>query len=134
MFKFLDRKLAPGVSLGLALGTGAIIYATYAHFLPSVVDHRAAQADNGDAQAAERLAAWTSAGILAAISILSGDEVVFMVGATEIIALSWIHRHADMVNPGLGKATVSAAVASTANQSDQATGGAYMNAISDGAY
>lgn len=128
--KFLDSKLAPGVSVGLALGTGAVILGVYAHFLPSIVDHRAAIPNNNDAQAAERAAAWTSAGILGIVSLLTGDETVFAVGATEIIVLSWIHRHADMVSPATGTATTRQAAAAT--MSDAETANAYASNLQAG--
>ena len=130
--KFLDSKLTPGVSVGLALGTGALILGVYAHFLPSVIDHRAAPPDDDHAQAAERQAAWTAAGLLAGVSLLTGDETVFAVGAIEIIALSWWHRYSDRVSPSTGKASVRQAVAST--MTDSQTGNTYANNITAGEY
>jgi hypothetical protein len=124
--------LTPGVSVGLALGTGALILGVYAHFLPSVVDHRAAPPDDAHAQAAERQAAWTSAALLAGVSLLTGDETVFVVGAAEIIGLSWWHRYSDHVAPSTGKATTRQAVAST--MSDAQTANAYTTNIDSGTY
>lgn len=125
MTDVLNTKLPTGQSLGLGLAVAGLVYGIYTHALPPVVDHRAAPPNDQDAQAAERLAAWTSAAVVSGVSLITKNETIFVMGGMMIIALSWWHRHADMVLPSTGKATGSAAMAATAQQSDAAVGAAY---------
>jgi len=96
--------LKPEVSIPVALATGTVVYSIYSAALPPMVDVRASTENNDDAAAAERTAAWTSAGVVAGISLISRDVNPFIVGSAMIIALSWWYRHANMVVPELGKA------------------------------
>lgn len=96
--------MRPEVSLPVALATGTIVYAIYGAALPPMVDVRASAENNPDVDAAERTAAWTSAAVVAGISLISSDVNVFIVGSAMVIGLSWWHRHANMVVPELGKA------------------------------
>lgn len=98
-------SLKPEVSLGVGLATGVLVWSIYSHAMPALVDHRAGDPDDMDAAAAERVATWTAAGVVAGISLIAKDPVVFMVGGTMVVALSLWHRHANMVNPLTGRAT-----------------------------
>lgn len=95
--------LKPEVSLGVGLATAALVYATFNAALPSVADVRSAKAQDQDINASRNMAAWTSAGIVAAVSLVAKDPTVFVVGGAMVIALDWWHRHADQVNPTLGR-------------------------------
>lgn len=95
--------LKPEVSLGVGLATAALVYATYNGALPSVADVRVAKPNNPDVNAARRLAAWTSAGVVGAVSLMAKDPTVFVIGGAMVIALDWWHRYADQVNPTISK-------------------------------
>lgn len=106
--------LKPEVSIGVGLATAAMVYATYSHALPSVADTRVAKENDPDLQASRRLAAWTSAGVVGAVSLMAKDPTVFVIGGTMVIALDWWHRYSDQVNPLLKKAGGTAGVTPTA--------------------
>jgi hypothetical protein len=91
--------LKPEVSIGVGLATAAIVLATYSHSLPSVADVRTASPNDTDINAARRTASWTSAGVVAAVSLIAKDPTVFVIGGGMVIALDWWHRYADQVNP-----------------------------------
>lgn len=108
--------LKPEVSLGVGLATAALVYATYNGALPSVADVRVAKPNNPDVGAARRLAAWTSAGVVGAVSLMAKDPTVFVIGGAMVIALDWWHRYSDQVNPMIGKVAGSIGVTPTAAQ------------------
>lgn len=105
--------LKPEVSLGVGLGTGAVVAAIYYNALPPLVDIRVGPSQNKDVGAARKAAAWTSAGIVGGISLLAKDPTIFAVGAGFIIVLDWWYRHANAVDPRASKATMLGAM--TAN-------------------
>lgn len=90
--------LKPEVSLGMALATGTIVYAVHQNMTPSVADIRSLEKSNPDIQSAERVASWTSAAIVAGVSLLAKDPTIFIVGGAVTIALAWTTRHADQVD------------------------------------
>lgn len=98
--------LKPEMSIVAALATGTMVYGLYQMALPSVADVRSIDQQNKDIESAERLAGWTSAALVSAVSLLAKDPTIFTVGAGMVVALSWWHRHADMVNPLTGKAVL----------------------------
>jgi len=95
--------LRPEVSLPVALATGAIVYVTYDHMLPPAADCRVAGMNDSNLESCERQAAWVSAAIVGAVSLVAKDPNIFIVGGAMIVALSWLHRHANAVNPDTGK-------------------------------
>lgn len=102
--------LKPEVSLGVGLGTGAVVAAVYYNALPPMVDVRVGPSQNKDVGASRKAAAWTSAGIVGGISLLAKDPTIFAVGAAFVIVLDWWYRHANAVDPRAGKATAMGAM------------------------
>lgn len=96
--------LKPDVSLPVALATGALVYGIYLNALPPIVDLRTAAPNHPDVASAEKGAAWTAAAAVAAISLIAKDMTVFIVGGGMVIAMSWWHNHANMVDPTFGVA------------------------------
>lgn len=94
------------VSIGLGAACVAIVGAVYYNALPPMVDVRVGPPQNKDISAARKAAAWTSAGLTAALSILAKDPTVFAMGAGATIAFDWWYRHANAVDPRAGKAAV----------------------------
>ncbi len=102
--------LRPEVSLPTSIATGAVVWAIYNSALPTVADVRVGGQNDQHIESVERLAAWTSAGVVGAISLIAQDPNVLIVGGAMIVALSWWHRHANAVNPDTGKAGTTTAV------------------------
>lgn len=97
--------LKPEISIPVALATGVLVWSIYQNATPSYLDLRAAPANDKDVAAAEKLATWTAAGAVSAISLIAKDPVVFMVGGAMVIINAWWTRHGNRVNPMTGKAT-----------------------------
>lgn len=108
----LDRK----TSLAVGIGTVAMVYGVYNSCLPSIVDARAAGPSDRVLSGAEHTAAWTATAVVAAVSLLSKDPTVFILGGAAIVTLSWLHKHANMFDAAVGSSVVpsSAAVMSGA--------------------
>jgi hypothetical protein len=115
-------SLRPEVSIPVALATAAVVLVVYDHALPTVTDSRVGGMNDDHLASAEKQAALTSIGIVGAISLISRDVNVFIVGGLMTVALSWWHRHANMVNPETGKATAPAAVRTPDMYSGSAAG------------
>lgn len=92
-------------SLGMGLAVGVLVFGIYQHTMPSLIDHRAGDPGDVNAASAERAATWTAAAVVAGVSLLAKDPTVFVVGGAFVIALSFFHRHANLVNPTTGRAT-----------------------------
>lgn len=97
--------LKPEVSLGLAAAVATVVYAVHQNATPSIADIRSLDKNNSDVQSAERAASWTSAGIVAGISLLAKDATIFIVGGAMVIAMAWTTRHADQVDAITKRAT-----------------------------
>jgi hypothetical protein len=97
--------LKPDAEISIALATGVMAYASYQVALPSVADIRSLEPNNRDVQAAERVAAWTAAGLVALVALLTKSASVFTVGGAVVIGTSWTARHADQVSAVSKKAS-----------------------------
>lgn len=104
--------LKPEVSVPVAAATAALVWGIYQNALPPIVDIRTAAPNHPDVSSAEKGAAWTAAAAVAAISLISKDMTVFIVGGGMVVALSWWHNHANMVNPEFGVAVPKASARS----------------------
>jgi hypothetical protein len=94
------------VSLGMGLATAAIVWGVFNTSLPSIAEARVTSQNDTQLQAAEKTATWVSAAVVAGVSLISKDATVFVLGGATIVALAWMHRHANMVHPEVGKATM----------------------------
>lgn len=95
--------LKPEVSVPVAVACGGLVFAIYQMSLPSLADSRAVETGNRDLGAAERQALWTSVGVCSGISLIAGDPTPFIVGGLMACGLSWLHRHANAVDPLTGR-------------------------------
>jgi hypothetical protein len=84
---------------------GVAVYGIYQAALPSAADVRSLEPNNKDVAAAERTASWTSAGTVAIVSLIAQDPTVFILGGSMVVAMAWMHRHANWVNPLTSKAS-----------------------------
>jgi len=94
-----ETSIVAGVSVA------ALVYAIYSNATPSIADVRVAKPHDADIEASRKLAAWTSAGVVSAVSLIAKDGTIFVLGGGMIIALDWWHRHANEVTPLTGTAT-----------------------------
>lgn len=97
--------LKPEISISVGLATAALVYSVYSNATPSITEIRAAKPNDSDVEASRKLAAWTSAGVVGAVSLISKDPTVFILGGAMVVAIDWWHRHANVVNPMVGKAS-----------------------------
>lgn len=97
--------LKPEASIAVGLATATVVYGLFSVSSPSIADIRSLDAHNGDIDASERMAGWTAAGTVAAISLIAKDPTVFVIGGGMVIAMSWWHRHANAVLPATGRAS-----------------------------
>lgn len=96
--------LKPNESLIASAAVITAVFATYQTALPAVADERVAPSSDSDLAAAERVATWTSAGLVSVISLLAKDPTIFVLGGMTTVVLAWMHRHANEVNPQTGRA------------------------------
>jgi len=96
--------LKPEVSIGVGLGTAALVYAIYTNATPNLADIRTAQPDDMDVEATRKVAAWSATAAVAAVSLIAKDPTVFILGGGMVVMLDWWHRHANAVDPESGKA------------------------------
>lgn len=92
-------------SIVAGLATAALVYAVYSNATPTIADIRVAKPHDADIEASRKLAAWTSAGIVAGVALIAKDGTIFIMGGVMIIGLDWWHRHANEVNPMVSRAT-----------------------------
>ena len=114
-------SLKPEVSIPVGLATAALVYSVYANATPSITEIRAAKPNDADVAASRKLAAWTSAGIVGGVSLIAKDPTIFIIGGTMVVVLDWWHRHANLVNPLVGKASVMESSSGTLPVETQAT-------------
>jgi len=91
-------------SVTVGLATAGLVYGVYNMSMPSLTDVRNVDQGNADIQKAERTAAWISAAAVTGIALITGDPTVFVIGGASMVAIAWLYRHADQVNPLSGTA------------------------------
>lgn len=115
--------LKPEASMSVGLATAVLVYATYQVTLPNVADVRVSGQQDPDIDSARKVATWTGAGIVSAISLVAKDPTVFVIGGATVVALDVMYRHADAVHPALKKvATSSTGIHAVPEDEDAAYG------------
>ncbi|MFB6859311.1 hypothetical protein ACFCXC_35360 [Streptomyces microflavus] len=97
-------SMKPDAEISIALATGVMAYGAYQMALPPVADIRSLEPNNKDVQSSERVAAWTAAGLVSLVALLTKSPAVFTLGGSVVVAASWTTRHADKVDSLSGKA------------------------------
>lgn len=92
-------KLDAKTSVAIGLGSMALVWGIYGQALPPLADVRVGGANDPDAASAEKAARWTSAAAVTVIAVIAKDATVAIMGGSMMIALSWLHRHANAVDP-----------------------------------
>jgi hypothetical protein len=93
------------VSLGVGLATAALVWGIYQGALPTLAEGRVSDPQDRDLAGAERAASWTAAAAVAGVSLIAKDPTVFILGGSMVVALAWLHRHANHNNPMTGAAS-----------------------------
>jgi len=101
--------LKPEVSLTIAAATAAVVYGIFqVEVGASVADVRSNPPHNSIMSGTVTTAGWTSAAVVAGISLLAKDPTVFVFGGAVAAALTWKYKHANLVNPGTGQVVMPA--------------------------
>lgn len=98
--------LKPEASIATGLTVGALVWTIYNRALPADVDVRIAQPNDADIESSRKKAAYTAAAAVAAVSLIAADPTVFILGGSMVVAVDWWARHANAVNPELGRAYI----------------------------
>src|SRR5687768_13654111 len=97
----MASALKPEISIGAGLAVGTLVYAMYSNATPGLADVRSLTENNEDVARAERSTSWMAAGVVAGVSLIARDPVIFTVGGVMVIGMAWMTRHANAVNPDL---------------------------------
>jgi len=103
----MSTNLKPETSVMVGLGVAAGVAAIYSNALPTIADLRVGQQGDRDAASAERGAAWAAAALVVGISAITGDYTVLTIGGGTWLFMTWLHKHANEVDPRTGKASMS---------------------------
>lgn len=101
--------LKPEVSLPTGLAVAAIVYGIHSNMTPTIADIRHNEPGDPNISSSRKAATWTSAAVVGGISLMTKDPTIFVVGSFMVIAMDFLTRHANLVNPLTGTATVRAA-------------------------
>jgi hypothetical protein len=89
---------SPQQSVGIALGTGALVWAVYNSALPPLASVRVQPSGNTALQKSRRTATLLAAGLVGLVYFLTRDPIPVIVGGAVVISEDMAHRHADAVN------------------------------------
>lgn len=95
--------LKPEGSITLGAAVAAMTYGVYSYALPNMSTVQATLPHDTNIEAGRKRAAWTSAVVVSAVSLLARDKTVFILGGLMVVALDWHARHANGVHPETGK-------------------------------
>lgn len=87
--------LKPDGSVTLGIATGVMVYAVYDRSLPNSAVIHATDPGDANIEAARKKAAWSSAGVLSIVTLLTKDVNVLILGAVVLFALDMSARHAN---------------------------------------
>jgi hypothetical protein len=94
--------LKPNESIVASIATGVLVYAVYDRSLPDASTMQATDANDINIEAGRKKATLTSAAVLAAITLLTKDVNVFILGGVTLFAFDFHARHANASNPATG--------------------------------
>ncbi len=125
--------LAKEQSIVAGLSVATVVYATYSRATPSLADMRVGKSGDDDIESSRKQAAWVSAAVVAGVSLIAKDPNIFVMGGAMIIALDWMTRHANTVNPQTGRAStiIRGGNLPVATQSNDQGAYGYANDIDD---
>src|SRR5579862_4116155 len=95
--------LKPEGSVLVGAVTVVTVVAIYGKSLPDTATMHATQANDRNLDAARKKATLTSIGIIGAISLITRDVNVFILGGLTTVALDYHCRHANATSPTTGE-------------------------------
>lgn len=95
--------LKPESAITLGASVAALVYGVYTFSTPPTAVIHATQANDDNVERGRKKAAWTSAAVVAAVSLMTRDKTVFVMGGAMVVALDWHTRHANAVAPDTGQ-------------------------------
>lgn len=98
--------LKPEISLPVGLAVAALVYGIHSNATPSIADIRASRPGDSTIDASRKFATWTSAAVVAGVSLIAKDPTIFILGGTMVVVMDWATRHGNVVSPLSGKANV----------------------------
>lgn len=101
--KLWNSILKPDQSVITALAVAGGVIAVYNTNLPTMVEIHAAPAHNDAVYNSMKKAKWTSAALVTGAYLLTRDANVFVAGGLTFVAIEWMFRHANAVDPNTGK-------------------------------
>lgn len=107
--------MKPEISLGVGLAVATAVLAIHSVATPTMADVRTLDPGNGDVAKSEAAATWMSAGLVATVSLVAKDPMIFIVGGLMTVGVAWFSRHSNHVMPQLGNLTHPMAAGSSAN-------------------
>jgi hypothetical protein len=105
--------LKPGESVGVAIGTGAIVFGVYSAHLPALVDTKSAKAHNTQVNQSLKVSAFTSAAIIGGVTLITRDATPLIIGGTVMLLAHYAHAKANASSPATGKVVPMAAASAT---------------------
>ena len=94
--------LKPDGSIVIGIATGVLVYAIYDRSLPDAATMGATKPYDVNIEQGRKKAGYTAAAALAAVTLLTKDVNVFILGGIVLIALDVHARTANATNPATG--------------------------------
>lgn len=116
--------LSPEGSIVSGIATGILVYAVYDRSLPDAATMGATPANDPNIESGRKKAVWTSAAVLAGVTLLTRDMNVFILGGAVLVALDLHARHGNAASPETGKVDLTADVGAFAGSQSQGYGSA----------
>ncbi|MGO9220552.1 MAG: hypothetical protein ACLP5E_22750 [Streptosporangiaceae bacterium] len=99
----LKSVLKPDSSVMVGLAEAAAVYVIYQALLPNHSDISAAPAHDSTVETQRKKAAWSAAGVLGFIFLLTRDLNSFLIGGLALTGIDISAKHSNGVNPATGK-------------------------------
>lgn len=97
------KGLSPESSVTLGASVAALVYGIYTFSTPPTAVVHATQANDDNIERGRKKAAWTAVAVVSAISLMTRDKTIFVMGGAMTVALDWHTRHANAVSPDTGQ-------------------------------
>ncbi len=95
----IKSVLKPEGSIASGAATAGLVYAIYQMHMGSVADCHVTDPNHPCLQSSLKKAGWISLATVAAISLITRDGNVFVLGAGTVLVMEVSYRHAVMSNP-----------------------------------
>lgn len=94
----------PRASVAMGLGEAIVVVSIYQHMLPNIASIRVSDSPHDkDIESARRAAAWTSAGVIGFLFLLTHNKNAALIGGIALAGLDYIVKHNNGFDPATGK-------------------------------